>query len=128
MPVQYVIHIHDHIVRTTFRGTVTCREVAEHDSRLRSDPAFDPDFSELVTFRDDPDIQLTYLEWRSLSDVDPFSRSSRRAFVVQSHSAVYGVVRMYQIAKSDAPNIKIFETGDEALSWLSAPKRLAEGR
>jgi len=130
MPAQYVIDIDNHIVRTTFSGAVTCREVIDHATRLRDDPAFDPQFSELVTLGENPDIQLSYLDWQSVAKRDPFSSNSKRAYVVQSHSVLYGLIRMYQIARNDTVSIRIFETADEALSWLSAAARLAraEGR
>ncbi|MGO9088389.1 MAG: hypothetical protein ACLQBK_24550 [Candidatus Sulfotelmatobacter sp.] len=120
MPTQYVIDIDNHIVQTRFSGLVTHHDVADHAARLHDDPAFDPQFSELVTFGEDPDIQLSYLDWQSLADRDPFSTSSMRAFVVQPRCAVYGVVRMCQIARNNPPNICIFETVEEALSWLCA--------
>lgn len=130
MPTQYVIDIANRIVRTTFSGVVTCHQVAAHARRLRDDPAFEQNFSELVMFGENSDIQLKYLDWQSLSDVDPFSPSSKRAFVVHSRSAVYGAIRMNQAARGETINIRIFETADEALFWLSAPKPLAraEGR
>jgi len=126
MSTQYVIDIDNHVVRTTFSGRVTCRNIVEYASKLRGDPGFAPHFSELVMFGEDPDIQLSYLDWQSLSTTDPFLRSSKRAFVVQHRSAVLGAIRMHQTARSDAPNIRIFETEDEALSWLSEPERRAQ--
>ena len=78
-------------------------------------------------FGEDPDIQLTYLDWQSLANTDPFLRSSKRAFVVQQRSAVLGAIRMYQTARSDAPNIRIFKAEDEARAWLSEPERRAQG-
>jgi hypothetical protein len=127
MPTQYVVDIDNHIVRTRFSGLVTHHDVADHAARLHGDPAFDPQFSELVTFGENPDIQLGYLDWQSLADRDPFSSSSKRAFVVQPRCAVYGVVRMCQIARNHPANICIFETLEEALSWLSAPASLCSG-
>jgi hypothetical protein len=134
MPIQYAMDIDNHIVRTTFSGTVTYHEAADYATRLRGDLAFDPQFSELVTFGENPDIQLNYRDWQSLAKRDPFSSGSKRAFVVQSrsvlYSVLYGVIRMYEIVRNDTANIRIFETADEAMSWLSAPARLvgAEGR
>ncbi len=128
MPTQYAIDIDNQIVQTRFSGVVTRHEVADHAAKLRDDTAFDPQFSELVTFGENPEIQLDYLDWQSLANRDPFSSGSKRAFVVQPRSAVYGVIRMCQIARRDAVNIRIFETADEALSWLSAPARLARAQ
>jgi len=97
---------------------VTCREVIDYARRLCNDPAFAPHFSELVAFTADSDIRLGYLDWQSSADRDPFSNSSRRAFVLNSQGAIYGTVRMYQTARNDLANIRSFDTEDKALSWL----------
>ena len=130
LPAEYVIDVDNHIVRTTFSGVVTCREVTDSAARLRDDLVFNPHFSELITFKENPDIQLGYLDWQSLADRDPFSSSSKRAFVVPSDSALYGLVRMRQLAEKNPINLRVFETEEEALSWLSMPSGLAqtEGR
>jgi hypothetical protein len=130
VPTQYVIDTDNRIVRVTFSGVVTCHEVADCVARLRDDPAFSQDFSELVTVGQNPDIRLGYLDWQSLADRDPFSSTSRHAFVVSVRSVVFGVIRMCQIARNDPGNIRIFEKEDEALAWISTPASLAqaEGR
>lgn len=130
MPTQYSIDVHDNIVRTTFTGTITAREVSEYSARLHSDPGFRPRFSELVIFEGNPDVHLSYLDWQSLSGCDPFLSTSKHAYVVHGRNAVYGAIRMCQCARNDTTNIRIFDAVDEALAWLSAtvPQARAEGR
>jgi len=126
LPAQYLIDPENHVVRTTFSGVVTRRDVADYAARLRDDPAFSPRFFELITFEANPDIQLSYLDWRSLTDRDPFSDGSKRAFVARAGSALYGMIRMFQSARSDPYNIRVFETTDEAILWLSTPLGFAQ--
>jgi len=120
MPAQYVIDTDNHIVRLTFSGALTYGEIAMHWKRLRADRAFDRGFSELITFAEDIDIQLHFLDLLELLPLDPFSSSSKRAFVVSAQSAAYGIARIYQTIKGDSPYIRTFETTDAALSWLTA--------
>lgn len=130
LPAQYLIDIENGVVRTTFRGALTRCDVADYAARLRDDPAFRPHFFELITFEANPDIQLGYLDWHSLADHDPFFDRSKRAFVTHSGTALYGMIRMFQMARNDPDNIRIFETTEEAMLWLSSPLGFAraEGR
>jgi hypothetical protein len=127
MPVQYVIDVEHHVVLTTLGGVVTRHELADYAARLRDDPAFKPDFVELITFERNPEIRLGYLDWHSLADCDPFSVASKRAFVIRSSGALYGMIRMFQIARNEPSNIQVFETKDKALLWLSSPLSFAQG-
>ena len=130
MPVQYAIDVEHHFVRTILSGVVTSHEVADCASKLRNDVEFSPQLSELIIFEGMPDIQVHYLDWQSLADRDPFSNSSKRAFVARSSTALYGAIRVFQTARNDPPNIRVFETTDDALLWLALPQGFAhaEGR
>jgi hypothetical protein len=124
MAVHHEVDAGNRIVWTMFSGLVGHRDPDEHSLRLRNDLAFDASFSELVEFAEGSDVQLSYLDFQSQLRLDPFSKSSRRAFVVGSRSAVYGTVRMYQIMRNDATCVKIFATTSEAVLWLTAPAHL----
>lgn len=130
MPTQYSIDVDSHIVRTAYSGIVTAREISDYSTRLYVDPVFRSYFSEIVTFEGNTDIRLSYLDWQSLARLDPFSSTSKHAFVVDSRTALRGAIRMYQSARDNTDNIRIFETVDQALAWLSAiaPLARAEGR
>ena len=120
MPIRYEIDKQNRIVQTTFSGSVTYRIVADHALRLGEDHAFDPAFSEIIIFEDVSQIRLNYEDFEALLKVDPFSRSSRRAFVIPERGAVYGVTRIYQAARRDSPSVRIFETLAQALLWLTS--------
>lgn len=118
MPTQYTIDVENGIVRTNFRGVVTHREVADLEAELVRDPLFRADLSELATFATDCELRLTFLDLMALSNLDPFSSTSRRALVIPSRGALYGLGRMFQTARDDNPNIRIVESSKEALAWL----------
>ena len=118
MSASYTIDTQTRVVRTTFDGLITFRDVAGLCAALASDIAFQPGFSELATFGQDCDLQLSFRDFHELSALDPFEKTSRRAFVVPFRRAVYGMVRMFQISRQEAPNVRIFDTVDEAWSWL----------
>ena len=122
MPAHYVVDVQNRLVRTTFEGPITYQDVADFSSRLAADPAFAPDFSELSTFEEGSDLQLQLSDFRQLSRVDPFSAHARRAYVVRSRGALYGVTRIYQTFR-DTPNVRIFDTLDEAMAWLNVRER-----
>lgn len=48
MPVSYAIDRKRKLVTTTLWGVVTDDEVLDHNQRLRTDPAFDPGYRQLV--------------------------------------------------------------------------------
>jgi len=125
MPVQYELDIQNHMVRTTLSGLITHREVADHSARLHCDPDFDPGFCELVAFQGNADIQLGLPELQDLLRLDPFSSTSRRAFVIGSRTEVLGFLRAYQNLRGDSPYVRVFQTADEAILWLSARARRA---
>ena len=118
MSVQYAVDSHKGIVWTTFSGVVSHRDPTENALKLRTDPAFDPGFAELIEFRDDSEIHLNYSDFTALAGLYPFSRSSKHAIVVGSRPVIYGIARMFELALRDYC-VGIFATVDEALSWLT---------
>jgi len=99
---------------------VTFREATEQSAKLHDDPAFYPDFSELVDFNGASEVQMGYEDFRSLLAIDPFSASSKRAFVISSRNSVYGTARMYQIMRGDEACVEIFKTIADAARWLAS--------
>jgi len=124
MPVQYEIDVQNRIVRTTFQGVITYRDIADLAGRLLADRTFNSEFSELGTFQDGTDLRLQLSDFQQLSRVDPFSPNARRAFVVHSRGALYGVTRIYQTFR-DSPNVQIFNKTEDALFWLTSRERRA---
>lgn len=112
-------------VYARFAGKLTAKDIERYADALRKDPQFDPGWSEIVDLRLVERIEISAAEAIRLADqIDPFSLSSRRAFVVkndfQRHAA-----RMQQILRSPSKAIGIFDTMAEAEAWVLAPIRQA---
>ncbi len=117
--IDYVIDVENRIVRTTFSGSVRWDDVAQHAARLRDDPAFVPEFSELIVFGPETEIRLQFFDFQALLGADPFSRTAKRAFVIGSRGAIYGSARVYQAARDNSTYVRIFDTLYEARLWLT---------
>jgi hypothetical protein len=120
VPGRYDIDANKRVVRTVFSGSVNQGTVAGHFVRLGLDPAFHPEFSEIIAFEDISDIHLNYMDFELLVQMDPFSRSAKRALVIPERGALYGVARIYQAARHDTLGVRIFDTEDDALLWVTS--------
>ena len=108
----------ERLVSTTFSGILTLDDVVRHIASLRNDPKFDTGFYEIVDLSDALDVRLGYEDFKHLAELDPFSKVSKRAFVIPSSKVVLGVTRMCQVIQNDDPRIQIFRGMDEAREWL----------
>ena len=120
---SYTIDKESHLVTTTAWGTLTADQVLEHQRRLQKDPAFDPDFSQLVDFTLVVYLKMDAKTVMELSDVVVFSAKSRRAFLADNPFH-YGMARMFAVfhTLSGGDQIRVFTTRDEALQWLNATR------
>jgi len=118
VPARHVVYVDERLVYTTFSGVVTLDDVVRLIAALRADPSFNSEFAEIVDLGSASDVRLGYEEFKRLEELDPFSDGSKRAFVMPTNPAVYGVTRMYQLIQNDDPTIKIFRTEQEAREWV----------
>jgi len=117
---SFSIDANARLVSVKFSGNLALNDLRSYISALRQDPNFDPEFSELVDLTAVTSTEIDTAKSALLSEAaDPFSRQSKRAFVVQNE-AVYHVVRIYQMMREgeDAAGIKLFRTLEEARVWL----------
>jgi hypothetical protein len=121
MPASHVVEVADRLVYTTITGVVTFDEVLQQIAALKADPDFNPDFNEIVDMSGASDVRLGYDEFKRIEELDPFSATSRRAIVVPTNPAVYGVSRMYHLIQNEDPMIKIFRVEQEAREWVKSP-------
>jgi hypothetical protein len=121
--VEYTIDTQQGIVKTHFRGMITPREYRDFALSIAQDPAFRPEFRELATFAEDCNLQMSFVDLQALSHLDPFSHTSRRALVIPSRGALYGIARMFQTAGNNNPNVRIVESAEHALQWLVERQR-----
>jgi len=120
VPARHVVYVDERLVYTTFSGVVTLDDVVRLIAALRADPSFNSEFAEIVDLGSASDVRLGYEEFKRLEELDPFSDGSKRAFVIPTNPAVYGVTRMYQLIQNDDPTIKIFRTEQEAREWVNS--------
>jgi hypothetical protein len=118
MPVRYVIDVNRRLVRTSFTGILTVDDLLTHIAELRADPAFNPQFSEIIDASQVEDVPLGYEELKRLAPMDPFSTSTKRAFVIPTRTVAFGVARMYQLLQNEDPRIRIFQNEEDAARWL----------
>lgn len=120
MPCSYVIDRNKRLVITTARDRITFAEVMEHQDRLRADPAFNPDFNQLVDATEVTEVDATVDEVKRVANRRIFSPSSRRAFVA-TNPDVFGVGRLLgaHLAMGRSPQqVNIFYDLPSALRWL----------
>jgi hypothetical protein len=106
------------LVYVRLAGKLTAKDIQRYADALRKDPLFEPGRSEIVDLRAVEEFEISADEAIRLADqVDAFSLSSRRAFVVkndfQRHAA-----RMQQILRSPFKTIGIFDAMAEAEAWV----------
>ena len=116
--VDYNISLDKRLVSARLSGKLNGRGLETYARSLRSDPRFDPSFAELVDIRQVTEIELQPEEALRLADeLDPFSRESRRAFVVHSETQMYAA-KMHQLLLSGRKPISIFSSLEEATHWI----------
>jgi hypothetical protein len=124
MPATYSIDPAKRLVLTNFSGEVHEAEVRTMFMRMADDPAFDPDFSELLDLSAVTDFHISGEELKGISEIDPFSSRARRAFVSPA-DLLFGVSRMYEGIKGNQHNIATFRHMAEARHWLELDEKSA---
>ena len=114
---RFVIDTEKQRIVVKFGKKVTARDIAQYADRLRADPLFRPNFSEIVDLTGVEDLDLQADEFLKLADeVDPFSDDAKRAFVV-SNPVQHHAARMH-MALRGRQNIAIFSSLAEAQRWV----------
>ena len=107
------------IVSVQAAGHLTFSAIEGYAISLRADRRFSPTFSEIVDLRTVDSVSLSAREVMTLADgVDPFSHSSKRAFVVRSQDQV-NAAHLHRILRPQTKTICVFYSIDEAREWIS---------
>ncbi len=118
MPANYRIDKSLGVVFTKGEGVLTTQEVLIHSQRLREDPDFDPNYSQLIDVRAVQFVMSIGEVAEIATQEDIFSEQSRRAFVGENNLA-FGMSRMLQAySESSSGEIEVFRDMDEARRWL----------
>jgi len=116
---QFVVDAGRRLVAVRFGKKLTVADIERYSKLLRLNPAFQPDYSEIVDLTEVKELDLQADDFLKLADkIDPFSPEAKRAFVarssVQNHAA-----RMHKVLRSQR-NIEIFNSVEEAERWIGS--------
>jgi hypothetical protein len=117
---SYQIDVARQLVISTASGVVTAEEILNHQRQLQNDPAFEPQFSQLVDLTPATKTAIHAADVRLFAARTIFGPQSRRAFVAGGPVA-FGLARMFELMrdKSGDQGIRVFQSHDEALRWLN---------
>jgi len=108
------------VVSVRASGQLTFSAIESYAISLRADCRFSPTFSEIVDLCSVDSVSLSAREVMTLADaVDPFSESSKRAFVVRNRDQV-NAAHLHRILRPQTQTICVFYSIDEAREWNSA--------
>jgi hypothetical protein len=113
----YVLDPRKRFVSVRFHKKVTAIDIERYAASLRANPAFDPDFSEIVDMSEVEELDLKAEEFIRLADkVDPFSVQAKRAFVVHNETQ-HHAARIHKILRTQR-NFSIFWSLEDARRWI----------
>jgi hypothetical protein len=123
MPTSFDIDVPRRLVICQCWGVLTSDELVSHYRALRSDPAFEPTFSQLADLREVTafDVDTRVLSAQAL--VTTFAPTARRALVAPTDvgyalSFVYG-----RYAQSAEKHLQVFRVMRDAEEWLGLRAR-----
>lgn len=126
MPADFQIAAEYNVVVSRGWGRLSDDDLIAHQGQLAGNPQFQPDYNQLFNFMDVQDIAITPGGIHRFATLDPFGRTSRRAFVVLK-SAMYGFALMAEIVLAKDPALRVqFDDIEKACGWLGIPGHLAE--
>ena len=120
MPVRYVIDKKLQLVVTTGWGQVTFAESLAHQDQLLNDPDFKSEFNQLINLTAATSLDISVAEAKRIAIRNPFSSTSRRAFVATNPS-IFGLGRLmeaYHEMSAVVSLVCVFYDLPSALQWL----------
>src|SRR5439155_22815655 len=122
MAITYQIDSAAKLVHTTVEGRVSLEDMLSHAHLLKSDPAFRPEYSNLIDLSRFTGTDLHEDAMKAFAhglQGETFAPTSKRAVVAPSDSA-FEISQKFQSMRADQENFQVFHTMDEALHWLHA--------
>lgn len=118
VPATYDIDSKQKLVTSRLWGAVTEDEVRDHNQRLRTDPAFHPDYRQLVDMTGITEV-IVGTELINETSLDQFfNPGTPRAFVA-STDATFGMARMFALQSEGlGQTIEVFRDIRRAEQWL----------
>jgi hypothetical protein len=122
MPISYKIDPVAKLVHTLVDGRVSLEDMLAHAHLLKSDPAFRPEYANLIDLSRFTGTDLHQDAMKAFArglQGEIFAPTSKRAVVAPTDSA-FDLSRKFQSMRPDSENFQVFHTRDEALHWLQA--------
>jgi hypothetical protein len=122
MAITYQIDPAAKLVHTKVEGRVSLEDMLSHAHLLKSDPAFRPEYSNLIDLSHFTGTDLNQDAMKAFArgfQGEIFAPSSKRA-VVAPGAPAFELSRKFQSMRADQENFQVFHTMDEALHWLHA--------
>jgi hypothetical protein len=118
MPGSYLIDLQQGLVFSRGWGVLTDGELHWHAETLGADPRFHSDLRQICSFLEVSETRVSPEGVRTLAQMNPFRRDSRRAVVVPS-DLIFGLTRMFEAhTNSDHEQFRIFRTLGPAFEWV----------
>ena len=118
LPFSYDINERERLVTSRLWGPVSEAEIHDHNTRLRSDPKFDPAYKQLTDLTGVTDIIVGTDVINETALDQFFNPGTRRAFLA-SNDAVFGLARMFALrAEGSGQTIEVFRERKKAEEWL----------
>ena len=120
MPARYLIYKEQELVITTGSARLTFAEAVAHQDQLLSDPDFNPEFNQLIDLTALTSLDFSVAEAKMIAFRNPFSYTSRRAFVATNPS-IFGMGRLMEVyheMSEVVSRVRIFYDLHSALEWL----------
>ena len=117
MPARFTLDVAKRVVSVRFEGLWSVRDVADYFEDLKRESGFDARFFELADLTEVVSSDVDFQSATMLSRIDPFSPTGKRAFAA-TKSAIYGILRMYQMVRGEEYSMGIFRSLPEAKRWL----------
>lgn len=118
----------DHARRTRFiyfENTVDDIQLLETYRKLVKEPDFDIHYNDLVDLSSVDQFDITANGLHQVADLlKPYTGEQihSKLAIVATKAHVYGMARMYQMIRADAPRqVRVFREMSEASSWLGIP-------
>ena len=122
MPITYRIDLKAKLVRTQIVGLMSLEDALAHSYTLKTDPLFQPDYSEVIDLSTFTGTDLHMEAMKAFArglQGEVFSHHARRAVVAPADSA-FELSSQYRGLRPDSENFQIFHSMDEAMQWLGA--------
>ena len=127
MPAGILIDVDRRIVFTHAVNPLTAAQIGDHRTRLHSDPRFDPQFCQIISFLEVTDVELSTDQLRGVARQAVFAARSRRAFIMPN-DVLFGLGRMFATLRELAgeSHIKVVRTVSEAADWVGVDHIVAQ--